>query len=227
MQSNEIKRPKFSCSVISGNPATFFENIKILESSGIDSFHFDMMDGDFVPRYGLYPEMIQAIREVSNLPIDVHMMLRKPELVSDALIDIGASSITSHIEPVEHVHRFLSTLQAKGCKVGLALNPGTPIYSLEPVIENLDSITVMAINPGIVGHKFIESTYSKIDSVRKLVESCGKVVEIIVDGGVVFDNAKQIYEAGADTIVCGAGTVFAPGGFVVDNVEKLMGVFRS
>jgi ribulose-phosphate 3-epimerase len=227
MQSNETKRPKFSCSVISGNPATFFENIKILESSGIDSFHFDMMDGDFVPRYGLYPEMIQAIREVSNLPIDVHMMLRKPELAADILIDNGASSITSHIEPVEHVHRLLSNWLAKGCKVGLALNPGTPIYSLEPVIENLNSITVMAINPGIVAHKFINSTYSRIESIRKLVENCWKEVEIIVYGGVVLENAKQIYEAGADSIVCGAGTLFAPGDSVGANVKKLMGVFRT
>jgi ribulose-phosphate 3-epimerase len=227
MPSNRAGIPKFACSIISGNPATFFENIKMLESSGIDSFHFDMMDGDFVPRYGLFPEMLRAIREVSSLPIDVHLMLRKPELVTDTLIGLGASSITSHIEPLEHVHRFLSNLQARGCAVGLALNPGTPIYSIEPILENLNSITIMAINPGIVGHKFIHSTYSRIESIRKLVENCGKRIEIIVDGGVVLDNAKDIYEAGADTIVCGAGTVFAPGNSVTTNMGKLIGVFYS
>jgi ribulose-phosphate 3-epimerase len=226
MQSSKL-RPHFACSVISGNPRTFFGDISILEGSGIESYHFDMMDGDFVPRFGLYPEFLQEIRKLSALPIDVHMMLRNPEFIVDVLAEAGATTLTSHIEPLEHVHRFIDRSNKLDCLAGLALNPGTPIHLLEPVITELDSVTLMAINPGIVGHKFITSTLQKIEEMRKLILQSGRLVEIVVDGGVVPDNARQIFDAGADKIVCGAGTVFKSGKSINENMKELLGKFES
>lgn len=221
MLSSSRLFPNFSCSVISGNPRTFFAEIPIIETSGIGSFHFDMMDGDFVPRLGLYPEVLREIKAVSVLPIHVHLMMRNPEREISRLIGLGAASITSHIEPLEHVHYFLQGIREMNCSVGLAINPGTPTSFLEPVLDNLDSITIMAINPGIVGHKFIDSTLKRIQEIRSLVQQSGRVIELVVDGGVIPENARQIFNAGADTLICGAGTIFAPGDSIENNMRKL------
>jgi ribulose-phosphate 3-epimerase len=218
MQSN---KRALACSIISGNPSTFFDQLQELIESGISSFHFDLMDGDFVPRFGLYPEVLTELRKFTNLPVDVHMMVRNPELYIDQLASAGATTLTPHIEPLEHAHRTLSRIQELGCQVGLAINPGTPFTDILPVINLMDSLTIMAINPGIVGHKYINSTNDRIIEARSIIDRFDREITIVVDGGVTHGNAKSIFDIGANILVCGAGTVFKSPNSISENMASL------
>lgn len=218
-------KPKFSCSIISGNPQEFFGQVKLLEDLGIDSFHFDVMDGNFVPRFGLYPEYLIELNQITKLPIDVHLMSINPEPYLEQFAKAGATRITPHVEPMLHGHRTITKIKNLGIEVGLALNPGTALDNVVPLLEILDSVTLMAINPGIVGHTFINSAYNRISKLRKLILEYNPSVELVVDGGVTFYNAAEIYSSGADTIVCGAGTVFNNSSTIEGNMQKLFHEF--
>lgn len=199
-----------AASIICGNPLNLHKDLAALKKGGIDYIHFDVMDGVFVPRYGLFPEYLRAIRSKTNIPIEVHLMVQNPEPYIQDFIDAGANIITPHIEPLLHAHRTIMKIKNAGAQAGLALNPGTSLSTLDYVLEDLDLVMLMAINPGIVGHKLIPRTMKKIADLRKRIDETGKDIFLEIDGGVTPESGRKMVEAGANMLVCGTGTIFQP-----------------
>ena len=212
--------PELSCSVISGDPLTFVENAKILETGGIDSYHFDVMDGVFVPRLGLYPEYLKMLRSVTDLPIEVHLMIANPESYIEDFSRAGGVRLIPHIETLGHPIRTMMRINQLGVSAGIAVNPGTNLCTIEPILDFVDSVMLMSINPGIVGHKLLDNTYARLSNLKRLIGS-EKKIKIILDGGVTFENAVDLIKAGADSIVCGAGTVFKDNTKILENNVEL------
>lgn len=199
---------QLSASIICADMLRLREEILLLEKGGIDAIHFDVMDGIFVPRYGLHPEVLAAIHSISSIPIDVHMMVENAETFIDVFSKTGARSMTVHAESHRHLHRTITLIKKTGLKVGVALNPGTPLEVLDYVLEDIDIVLIMAINPGIVGHGLIPGSYEKIGHLRKKIGSRNIIIE--VDGGVTPQSAPEMIRRGANRLVCGTGTIFRP-----------------
>ena len=214
---------QLAASIICGNPLNLETDLAALERGGIDIIHFDVMDGIFVPRFGLFPEYLKAIRSKTNLPIEIHMMVCDPEPYINDFVQSGATILTPHIEPLLHAHRTVMKIKNAGVKVGLALNPGTPLSSLDCVLEDLDLVMLMAINPGIVGHKLIPRTINKIVDLRKKIDATKKNIIIEIDGGVTPESGIEMVKAGANMLVCGTGTIFQPPAKLDDKIRE----FRS
>lgn len=200
-----------SASLICADPLNLQSAIKELEIGKADLIHFDVMDGNFVPRYGLYPEILTYLRKLTKIPVDVHMMVRNAE---DYIVDYykaGADYYNVHVESTDHLHRVLKKVRDIGMRPGVALNPATPLSTLDWIIKDIDMVVLMAINPGIVGHKLIPDMLNKINTLREIANQAGnESLKIEIDGGVTFDSANQMIENGADTLVCGTGTIFKP-----------------
>ncbi len=187
----------------------------------MDRIHVDVMDGRFVPRLGLYPEFVREIRASSSLPIDIHMMMENPERRIEDFAEAGATRIIPHLESTVHIDHLVRQIRALGVEAGLALNPHTLPSNLDYMLEDLAVVTVMAINPGIVGHKFIPKSLEKISSIRTYLSQHGFGGVIEVDGGVTFDNIASLKESGAKILVVGAGSIFYPDATSVENLERL------
>lgn len=209
-----------AASIICGNPLNLEADLVALEKGGIDYIHFDVMDGVFVPRYGLFPEYLKAIRSKTDLPIEVHMMVQDPEPYIKDFVDAGATALTPHIEPLQHPHRTIMRIKQAGAQAGLALNYGTSLSSLDYLLEDLDIVMLMAINPGIVGHKLIPGTMRKIADLRKRIDETGKDIIIEIDGGVTPESGIQMKQAGANMLVCGTGTIFQPPARLEDKIAE-------
>ena len=218
--------PELSCSVISGDPLSIREDIRNLEEGGIDSFHFDVMDGVFVPRIGLYPEYLRMLMSLTSLPIEIHLMLENPEPYIEHFSKFGEVKLIPHIESMRHPIRTLMKIREENCTAGVAVNPGTHLSAIEPVIDHIDSVMLMSINPGIVGHKLLDNTFDRLATLKSLIGT-DKKIKIILDGGVTFENALQLIEAGADSIVCGAGTVFKAKDRILENTTSLRNLVNS
>jgi len=182
------------------------------------------MDGIFVPRFGIFPEFIREIRGMTSLPMDCHVMTIEPEKYVSDFVSAGATRIVPHFEPVLHVHRLIHTILDSGVEAGLAINPHTDISALAHVIEYLSVVTVMTVNPGIVGHKIIPSSFDKVRGVRNFLDSNGFTGDLEVDGGVTFENVADLRDAGADLLVLGAGTVFHPDEDISANLRRLQAI---
>lgn len=211
---------QLAASIICGNPLSLEADLMVLEKGGIDYIHFDVMDGVFVPRFGLFPEYLKAIRSRTDLPIEVHMMVQDPEPYIQDFVNAGATMLTPHIEPLFHAHRTVMKIKNAGVKAGLALNPGTSLSSLDYVLEDLDLVMLMAINPGIVGHKLIPGTMGKIEDLRKKIDKTGKDIIIEIDGGVTPESGMGMVKAGANMLVCGTGTIFQPPAKLDDKIRE-------
>jgi ribulose-phosphate 3-epimerase len=222
----ELRSSELSVSVISGDPLTFVDDSKQLELAGIDSYHFDVMDGQFVPRFGLYPEYLKMLRDLSDLPIDVHLMVSDPERYISVFADGKKLRLIPHFEALQHPVRTLMKIADTGAKAGIAINPGTRVVSIEPLVDFIDSVMLMAINPGVVGHKLLKNTFERLEKLKQVIGP-DKGIKIILDGGVTFENALELLEAGADTIVCGAGTVFSDRSRVFENTIRLNEMIRK
>jgi len=180
----------------------------MINASEADYFHLDVMDGRFVPNITFGMPVIKALKKHAKKPFDVHLMIVEPEKYIDAFADAGADILTIHQEVSPHLHRSLQSIKAAGMQAGVSLNPSTPVSTLEDLIEDIDLVLIMSVNPGFGGQKFIPRTYDKIRALKRLITERGAKTMIEIDGGVTLENASLLAEAGADILVAG-NTVFS------------------
>jgi len=195
---------KIAPSILSANFAKLGEEIIDVERGGADYIHVDVMDGHFVPNITIGPLIVEAIRPVTTLPLDVHLMIEQPDRYIPTFAKAGANYLTVHVEACPHLHRTIHLIKEHGVKAGVALNPHTPISMVEHVIEDLDLVLFMTVNPGFGGQSFIPAVLPKIHAFSTLVRERGVSVEIEVDGGIHAETAKLCVEAGANVLVAGS-----------------------
>lgn len=195
---------KIAPSILSADFSKLGEEIKDVERGGADYIHVDVMDGHFVPNITIGPLIVEAIRPITKLPLDVHLMIENPDQYIEAFANAGADYLTVHVEACKHLHRTIHYIKSFGVKAGVVLNPATPVQTIEHVIEDIDMVLLMTVNPGFGGQKFIEQVLPKITQVKELVDKKGLSVEIEVDGGVNEETARKCVEAGANVLVAGS-----------------------
>lgn len=195
---------KIAPSILSANFAKLGEEIKDVENGGADYIHVDVMDGHFVPNITIGPLIVEAIRPVTTLPLDVHLMIEKPDLYIDDFVRAGADIITVHVEACNHLHRTIQLIKSKGIKAGVVLNPHTPIESIQHILEDIDMVLLMTVNPGFGGQAFIPQVLPKIKQLANIIKEKQLSIEIEVDGGVNEETAKQCVKAGATVLVAGS-----------------------
>jgi ribulose-phosphate 3-epimerase len=191
-------------SILSADLTRLGEEITEIEAAGADYIHLDVMDGHFVPNITWGPLMVSSVRRVSSLPLDVHLMISEPARYVEDFAEAGADLIGIHIEADHHAHRTLSRIRELGKKPCITLNPQTPISQIEHVLELVDQVLIMSVNPGFGGQRFIETTIPKIRTLRQLVDKKGLSIDIEVDGGITKERAPEVVSAGANVLVAGA-----------------------
>ena len=194
-------------SLLASNFLRLQDECTMLNESEADWFHLDVMDGRFVPNISFGLPVIEQITKTTSKFCDVHLMILEPEKYAEAFKEAGADGLTVHIEACPHLHRNIQQIKDLGMKAGVALNPHTPVSSLQDILQDVDLVLIMSVNPGFGGQKFIPHTYQKIKELRQLIDSKNLSVKIEVDGGVTVENAKSLVDAGADVLVAG-NTVF-------------------
>jgi ribulose-phosphate 3-epimerase len=203
---------KIAPSILSADFSRLGEEIVAIDTAGADYVHIDVMDGHFVPNITIGPLVVDAVRKVTQKPLDVHLMIENPDLYIPAFAEAGADIIVVHEEAVAHMHRTVQLIKSLGKKAGVSINPGTPVSTLEAILDDLDLVLVMTVNPGFGGQSFIDSCLPKIEALRKMIDARGLTVELEVDGGVKADNIEKIARAGADVFVAGSA-VFNTGNY--------------
>lgn len=201
---------KIAPSLLSADFSNLGQELARLEAAGADLIHVDVMDGHFVPNLTMGPPVIKSIRKCTTLPFDVHLMISPVDMHLEAYAAAGADLITVHVEATPHIHRSLQAIKALGKKVGISLNPATSLASIEYVLEDVDLVLIMSVNPGFGGQKFIESQIDKIEALRDMREAFGLSFSIEVDGGIDVHTAPRVIAAGADILVAGTA-VFKEG----------------
>jgi ribulose-phosphate 3-epimerase len=195
---------KIAPSILSADFSKLGEEISDVEKGGAELIHVDVMDGHFVPNITIGPLVVESIRPITKLPLDVHLMIENPDQYIESFAKAGADYITVHVEACRHLHRTIQLIKSFGVKAGVVLNPATPVQLIEPIIEELDIVLLMSVNPGFGGQKFIPSVLNKIKQVRDLAKQKGVQLEIEVDGGVNEQTARLCVEAGATILVAGS-----------------------
>jgi len=201
---------KIAPSILSADFARLGEEIKAIEAGGADYVHVDVMDGHFVPNITIGPLVVEAIRPVTALPLDVHLMIENPDQYAPEFARAGADIIVVHAEATAHLHRSVQLIKSLGKKVGVSLNPATPLTALDLILPDLDLVLLMTVNPGFGGQSFIENCLPKITALRRRIDTLGLPIELEVDGGVKVDNIEQIAAAGADVFVAGSAVFGSP-----------------
>ena len=196
--------PQIAPSILAADFANLQREVELLNASAADFIHVDIMDGVFVPNISFGIPVTEAIHRHATKPLDVHLMIVNPELYVEDFVKAGASVVTVHVEACTHLHRTLQEIKRLGVSTGVALNPHTPIELLTEVLEEVDLVCVMSVNPGFGGQKFIEHTYAKVANLKNLILKKGCKTQIEVDGGVSEKNSKRLVEAGADILVAGS-----------------------
>lgn len=200
-----MKSFKIAPSILAANFACLGEEVENVLAAGADIIHFDVMDNHYVPNLSIGPMVCSALRKYGvSAPIDVHLMVKPVDAMIEQFLEAGASYITFHPEASEHVDRSLQMIIEGGAKAGLVFNPATPLHYLDHVMDKLDMILLMSVNPGFGGQKFIPSTLDKLAQVRRIIDESGLDIRLEVDGGVTVDNIREIARAGADTFVAGS-----------------------
>lgn len=203
-------------SILSADFGRLADQVRLLEQGGADALHLDIMDGHFVPNLTFGPPVVAALRQATGLSFDAHLMVQRPEHLLEAFADAGSDSITVHAEACPHLHRTVEAVKALGLRAGVALNPATPLSALEYVLDQVDMVLLMTVNPGWGGQKFIPMMYEKIRALRSMLDACGQRTALQVDGGICRANVGAVVAAGADHLVIGSA-LFKSG----DPVEAL------
>ncbi len=200
------KPTRIAPSILAADFARLGEEVGAITTAGADLVHIDIMDGHFVPNITMGPAITKALRPYSTLPFDVHLMIAPVDGFIDAFAEAGADIITVHPESGPHLHRTIQAIRGAGCRAGVCLNPATPVSALETVMDEIDLILVMGVNPGFGGQSFIESQLSKIAKLRTMIDDNGRPIDLEVDGGINFETASRAIAAGADMLVAGTAT---------------------
>jgi ribulose-phosphate 3-epimerase len=195
---------KIAPSILSADFARLGEEIRDVENGGADFIHVDVMDGHFVPNITIGPLIVEAIRPVTKLPLDVHLMIENPDQYIESFAKAGADYITVHVEACKHLHRTIHFIKSFGVKAGVVLNPATPVETIQHVLSDVDMVLLMSVNPGFGGQVFIPEVTGKIKSLRRMIDEKGLQVEIEIDGGVNEATAKLCIDAGATVLVAGS-----------------------
>lgn len=197
---------KIAPSILSADLANLASEVREVAEGGADWIHVDVMDGHFVPNITIGVPVLECLRKVSPLPLDVHLMVERPEDLIEPFVRGGADVLTVHVEVCYHLHRVISQIKARGVKAGVAINPATPLCSLEEILDEVDLVLVMSVNPGFGGQEFIPRSLQKIRRLKGWLKEKGlERVEIEVDGGIKIENAAEVAKAGADILVSGSG----------------------
>ena len=212
---------KIAPSLLSADFANLKDEIEKMEKGGADYIHLDVMDGIYVPNITFGPPIIKRLREITEIPFDVHLMIDRPERYIKDFVDAGADLITVHEESTIHLHRTIQEIKSHGIKAGVSLNPATALENIEYILEDVDLILIMTVNPGFGGQSFIEAMKRKIKTLRKTIDERGLDIILQVDGGVKLSNAREIIELGADLLVAGSDI------FGAEDIVKRIKEFKA
>ena len=212
---------KIAPSILSADFARLGAEIQAIDAAGADYVHIDVMDGHFVPNITIGPLIVDAIRPVTELPLDVHLMIENPDQYIPAFAEAGADIIVVHAEASVHLHRSVQLIKSLGKKAGVSLNPGTSLSALDMILPDLDLVLLMTVNPGFGGQSFIEACLPKISALRSRIDALGLPIELEVDGGVKIDNITRIAAAGADVFVAGSAV------FGADDYQATIGQLKK
>ena len=191
-------------SILSADFARLADEVAAVERAGADLLHIDVMDGHFVPNLTVGPPIVEALKKVTKLPLDVHLMITNADAFIPEFARAGADYLTVHVEACPHLHRTIQSIKELGVKAGVTLNPATPVHTLQEILADVDLVLIMSVNPGFGGQKFIASCLAKVKAVRQMLDRIGSHALLEVDGGVKAENAAQVLEAGADVLVAGS-----------------------
>jgi len=217
------KEKKISPSLLSADFCNLSRDIHMLESAGAELLHIDVMDGHFVPNITIGIPVLEAIKKNSSIPCDVHLMIEKPERYVESFVKAGADYLTVHAEACTHLHRTLQHIRSLGCKSGVALNPHTNLSVIEEVLEEIDLVLIMSVNPGFGGQSFIPNALNKIKRLKQMIMEKGyNHIEIEVDGGIKLNNIQEVAEAGADIIVSGSGIFNGKPAETIAEMKKII-----
>ena len=210
---------KLSASILSADFGRLAEQVQLAEQAGVDWIHVDVMDGHFVPNLTIGPDVVRAIRKATSLPLDVHLMIDNPQLYLERFVEAGADWLGIHVEATNHLERLLKQIKELGAKATATLNPATPLNCLDYVLQDVDMVLLMTVNPGFSGQKFIPGVLPKVRRLRERIDAEALPVLIEVDGGVQTDTVASLVAAGADVLVSGSG-IFGSGD-IAGNIQRL------
>ena len=218
-----MQQTRIAPSILSADFARLGEEVAAIDKAGADFIHVDVMDGHFVPNLTIGPMVVKAIRGYSDKVFDVHLMIAPVDPYVEEFAEAGADIITVHAEAGPHIHRTLQLIRSLGRKPGVSLNPGTPAEAVDMIIDDVDLILVMSVNPGFGGQKFIESQLRKIEALRKRIDATGRDIHLEVDGGINAETARRVVDAGADVLVAGSATFKGGPDAYAANIKALRG----